>query len=91
MARSLEARLAHLTSRLEQAELQHVLHVIEQAARQVGVTREALLDEARRIFALPDDEQRAVLGDTYAELNDDQARELDAIRHRHATILRRHP
>jgi hypothetical protein len=85
---SLERRLQRLESH---AEIRHVLYLAEHAARQVGVTAEAILNEARRIFALPDAEQRAALSHTYAGLNDEEARELDAIRHRHAAILRRTP
>jgi hypothetical protein len=85
---SLERRIQCLEV---QVEYQRIYAAANAAGQSLGLSADAILTEARRIFSLSEDEQWAARSRTYAELDDDQARELDAIRHRHAAILRRTP
>jgi hypothetical protein len=75
--------------RLERLEYAHLRHMAAKAGKPYGFGADKILDEARRMLALPEDEQRQVLHFLYAELTPAEAAELDEIRHRHAAILRR--
>jgi hypothetical protein len=58
------------------------------AATTTNVTPAMLLAEAHRVFALPDAEQRDYFANIYRELDAKGEAEMDALRHRWATILR---
>ena len=75
--------------RLERLEYARLRHLAAQAGQPYGFSADDMLAEARRVLALPDAEQRQVLHRLYAELNAQEAFEFDAIRRRHAAILRR--
>ena len=75
--------------RLERLEYGHIRHLAAKAGQPHGFTADQVLDEARRVLALPEDEQRQTLHRLYAELSAEEVTELDAIRHRYATILGR--
>jgi hypothetical protein len=64
MARSLDARLARLEADLHR----HRLRLIAATAAQYGLTRDALLEEARAFFALPLAEQLAEVDRAEADL-----------------------
>ena len=74
--------------RLERLEYAHLWRLAANAGKPYGFSADDMLDEARRVLALPDDEQRQLLHRLYAELNEQETLELDAIRRRHAAILR---
>jgi hypothetical protein len=59
------------------------------AGKPYGFSADEVLAEARRAFALPDDQQRQALSRLYEQLTKEEAAELDAIRHRYAAILGR--
>lgn len=73
--------------RLKRLEWQHLSPLAADAATPLGLTAGQILDEAQRIFSLPDDQQRAALSRTYAELDEAEAQALGAIRRRYARIL----
>jgi hypothetical protein len=75
--------------RLERLEYDHLRHLAAKAGQPHGFTADQVLDEARRVLALPNDQQRQALHRLYDELSAQEALELDAIRHRHAAILGR--
>jgi hypothetical protein len=75
--------------RWERLEYAHLRRLAANAGKLYGFSADDILDEARRVLALPDDEQRQVLHRLSAELNEQEVLELDAIRRRHAAILRR--
>jgi hypothetical protein len=75
--------------RLERLEYAHLRHMAAKAGKPYGFSADQVLAEARRVLALPDDQQRQALHRLYAELSAEEAVELDAIRHRHTAILRR--
>jgi hypothetical protein len=84
-----EAAMRDARRRLERLEYAHLWRLAANAGKPYGFSTDDILDEARRVLALPDAEQRQVLHRLYAELNAQEALELDAIRRRHAAILRR--
>jgi hypothetical protein len=59
------------------------------AGQPYGYNADQVLDEARRVLALPGDQQRQALRRLYDELRAEDAVELDTIRRRHAAILGR--
>jgi DNA-directed RNA polymerase specialized sigma24 family protein len=75
--------------RLEQLEYENLRRMAAKAGQPFGYSADQVLDEARRVLALPDDQQRQALRRLYDELSAEEAAELDEIRHRHAAILRR--
>jgi hypothetical protein len=75
--------------RLERLEYENLRRMAAKAGKPYGYSADQVLDEARRVLALPDDQQRQALRRLYDELSAEEAVELDAIRHRHAPILRR--
>jgi DNA-directed RNA polymerase specialized sigma24 family protein len=75
--------------RLERLEYAHLRRLAAKAGERYGFTADDVLAECRRMFALPDDQQREVLHRLYKDLSEAEAAELDAIRHRDAAILRR--
>jgi hypothetical protein len=75
--------------RLERLAWQHIRQLAAEAGRPFGFTADDILDEARRIFALPEAAQRRELHRVYNELTPEEARELDDSRAREARILRR--
>jgi hypothetical protein len=75
--------------RLERLEYAHLRRLAANAGKPYGFSADDIPDEARRVLALPEEEQRQVLHRLYDELSEQEAAELDAIRRRHAAILRR--
>jgi hypothetical protein len=75
--------------RLERLEYAHVRHMAAKAGQPYGYSADQVLDEARRVLALPDDQQRQALHRLYSELSAEEVVELDAIRRRYAAILGR--
>jgi hypothetical protein len=75
--------------RLERLEYAHLRRLAAKAGKPYGFSADQVLDEARRVLALPDDQQRQALHRLYDELTEQEAAELDAIRRRHAAILGR--
>jgi hypothetical protein len=75
--------------RLERLEYENLRRMAAKAGQPHGYSADQVLGEARRFFALPDDQQRQVLQRLYNELSTKEAVELDAIRRRHAAILGR--
>ena len=75
--------------RLERLAWQHIRQLAAEAGRPFGFTADDILDEARRIFALPEAAQRRELHRVSNELTPEEARELDDSRAREARILRR--
>jgi hypothetical protein len=67
MARSIDARLARLQARLDAHERTRQMRSLTAAAAPYGLTANDLLDEARRVFALPLAEQLATI-DEHADL-----------------------
>ncbi len=74
--------------RLERLEYDHLRRLAANAGQPFGFSADQVLDEARHVLALPDDQQRQILHRLYDELTEQEATELDAIRCRHAAILR---
>jgi hypothetical protein len=74
--------------RLERLDWQHIRQLAAEAGQPFGFTADDILDEARRIFALPEAEQRHELHRVYNELTPGEGRELDDSRAREARILR---
>ena len=58
-----------LRRRLERAEYDHVRRMAAKAGTPHGFTADQVLDEARRVLALPEDQQRQALRRLYAELS----------------------
>lgn len=75
--------------RLERLEYENLRRMAAKAGQPYGYSAEDILNEARRVLALPDDKQRQVLHRLYDELTEQEATELDAIRRRYTTILGR--
>jgi hypothetical protein len=74
---------------LERLEYTHLRRLAANVGKLYGFSADDILAEARRVLALPDDQQRQVLHRLYKELSEQEALELDAITQRHAAILRR--
>jgi DNA-directed RNA polymerase specialized sigma24 family protein len=74
--------------RLARLEYENLRHMAVKEGERYGFTADDVLAECRRVFALPDDQQREVLHRLYKDLSEAEAAELDAIRHRDARILR---
>ena len=75
--------------RLERLEYAHLRHMAAKAGQPYGYSADQVLDEARRVLALPDDQQRQALRRLYDDLSAEEAGDLEVIRHRHAAILGR--
>jgi hypothetical protein len=75
--------------RLERLEYENLRRTAAKAGQPYGYSADQVLDEARRVLALPDDQQRQALRRLYDDLSAEEAVELDANRHRHAAILGR--
>jgi hypothetical protein len=84
-----EAAMRDHRRRLERLEYAHLRRLAAKESERYGFTADDVLAECRRVFALPDDQQREVLHRLYKDLSQAEAAELDAIRHRDAAILRR--
>jgi hypothetical protein len=81
--------MRNLRRRLEQLEYVRLRHMAAKAGQPYGYSADQVLDEARRVLALPDDQQRQALHRLYSELSAEEVVELDAIRRRYAAILGR--
>jgi len=75
--------------RLERLEYENLRRMAAKAGQPYGYSADQVLDEARRVLALPDDQQRQALRRLYDELSAEEVVELDAIRRRYAAILGR--
>jgi hypothetical protein len=75
--------------RLERLEYENLRRMAAKAGQPYGFSADQVLDEARRVLALPDDQQRQAMRRLYDELSAEEAVELDAIRCRYAVILGR--
>jgi hypothetical protein len=73
--------------RLERLEYENLRRMAAKAGQPYGFSADQVLDEARRVLALPDDQQRQALRRLYDELSAEEVVELDAIRRRYAAIL----
>jgi hypothetical protein len=76
-----------LEQRLRRCEYARLRRMAADAGAPYGVSADRILAAMRRFYALPDAEQRAMFADFYATLTAQEARDLDAIRRRHANIL----
>jgi hypothetical protein len=74
--------------RLRRLEAQHIIDLATAAGAPYGFTAEQVIAEARRFFALSDDEQRAKWADLYAQMDEDERAEMDEVRQRHGAIVR---
>jgi hypothetical protein len=68
--------------RLERLDWQHIRQLAAEAGQSFGFTADDILEEARRIFALPEAEQCRELHRVSNELTPEEARELDDSRAR---------
>jgi hypothetical protein len=75
--------------RLERLEYARLRRLAANAGQPYGFSADDILDEASRVFALPDDHQRRALHRLYEELSEQEAAELDSLRRWHAAILGR--
>ena len=75
--------------RLERLEYENLRRMAAKAGQPYGYSADQVLGEARRVLALPDDQQRQAMRRLYDELSAEEVVELDAIRRRYAAILRR--
>jgi hypothetical protein len=74
--------------RLDRLDWQHIRRLAAEAGQPFGFTADDILEEARRIFALPEAAQCLELHRVSTELTPEEARELDGIRARDARLLR---
>jgi hypothetical protein len=78
-----------LRRRLEQLEYGRLYQLAAKVGQPYSFSADQVLDEARRVLALPEAEQRQYLKHLYEELSEADVAELDVIKRRHAAILRR--
>jgi hypothetical protein len=77
--------------RLRRLEARRIYQLAAEAGAPHGFTAEQVIAEARRFFALSDDEQRAKWADLYAQMDEDERAEMDEVRRRHGAIVRQMP
>jgi hypothetical protein len=75
--------------RLERLEYVHLLRLVGALGKPYRLSADRILDEARRVLALSEAEQRQYLKHLYEGLSEADVAELDVIKRRHAAILRR--
>lgn len=78
-----------LRRRLEQLEYKCLYQLAAKVGQPSGFSVDQVLDEARRVLALPETEQRQLWKDFYETLSEADVAERNAIKRRYATILRR--
>ena len=78
-----------LRRRLEQLEYVRLRRLAGELGKPYGLSADRILDEARRVLALPEAEQRQIFKDFYETLSEAEVSELDVIKRRYAAILRR--
>lgn len=78
-----------LQRRLDRLKYRRLYQLAARVGQPSSLSADTILAEARRVLALPEAVQRQLFKDFYETLSEAEVADLDAIKRRHAAVLRR--